>query len=187
MMVVVTIIGVLATLAVVGYRAIVQSSHVSEATDMVQNIRAAQEGYHSETQQYANITPTANFPTGTSQATNLYPGASSGGGGTPVYGKVTAWGKACTVCVAGYDWSVLPIHVDGPVQFGYATVGGAAGDATNFINAVTVNGVGLPLTQPATDFYEIGAEADLDGNTANWTDVYGFSWTNQLFVSNEGL
>ena len=55
MMIVVAIVGILATLAVVGYRKLIQSSHVSEATGMVQNIRVAQEGYHSETQQYANV------------------------------------------------------------------------------------------------------------------------------------
>src|SRR5579862_6002455 len=73
MMVVVAIVGILATLAVVGYRKLVQSSHVSEATNMVQYIRVAQEGYHSETQQYANIS--LGFPTG-SGATGpsiLYP------------------------------------------------------------------------------------------------------------------
>ncbi len=53
LMIVVAIVGILATLAVVGYRKLIQSSHVSEATGMVQNIRVAQEGYHSETQQYA--------------------------------------------------------------------------------------------------------------------------------------
>jgi prepilin-type N-terminal cleavage/methylation domain-containing protein len=43
MMIVVVIVGVLAMLAVVGFRKLVQSSHVSEATNMVQNIRVAQE------------------------------------------------------------------------------------------------------------------------------------------------
>jgi len=61
MMIVVVIIGVLATLAVLGYRQIIQASHVSEATNMVQNIRVAQEAYHSETQQYASVS--ASIPT----------------------------------------------------------------------------------------------------------------------------
>src|SRR5271167_3607225 len=88
MMIVVAIVGVLATLAVVGYRKLVQSSHVSEATNMVQNIRVAQEGYHSETQQYANIS--ANFPSGNGQTTGIfYPLA------TPRYQVMTGWGAAC--------------------------------------------------------------------------------------------
>jgi prepilin-type N-terminal cleavage/methylation domain-containing protein len=115
MMVVVTIISILATLAVVGLRKITQSSHVSEATNMVQNIRVAQEGYHSETQQYANIS--AGIPSGTgASSTTLYPANSK-------YGILTGWGATCTAgCNSGIDWSVLPLHVDGPVLFGYATV-----------------------------------------------------------------
>src|SRR5580658_10860571 len=85
MMVVVTIISILATLAMVGFRKITQSSHVSEATNMVQNIRVAQESYHSETQQYANIS--TGFPSGTGGATGvaLYPWQS-------LYGHVHGWG-----------------------------------------------------------------------------------------------
>src|SRR5271154_3118527 len=114
MMVVVTIISILATLAMVGFRKITQSSHVSEATNMVQNIRVAQESYHSETQQYANIS--AGFPSGVGQTgVTLYPWNS-------VYGKVKGWGGACSGCNGTTDWSVLPLHVDGPVIFGYATV-----------------------------------------------------------------
>jgi type IV pilus assembly protein PilA len=178
MMVVVTIISILATLAVVGFRKITQSSHVSEATNMVQNIRVAQEGYHSETQQYANIS--SGIPSGSgASATTLYPG-------TPKYGVVTAWGAACTAgCNSGADWSMLPLHVDGPVLFGYATV--ANSNSGTFVNSVHVNGATVSLTQPPlTDWYEIGAEADLDGNPSGFTDVFGFSWSNQIFVSNEG-
>ena len=76
LMIVVAIVGILATLAVVGYRKLVQSSHVSEATGMVQNIRVAQEGYHSETQRYANVS---------NSLADYYPAA-------PQYEHVTAWG-----------------------------------------------------------------------------------------------
>jgi type IV pilus assembly protein PilA len=176
MMVVVAIIGVLATLAVVGLRKIAQSSHVSEATNMVQNIRVAQEAYHSENLQYANIT-TGTFPNGnggTPTGTTLYPANSK-------YGTLTGWGATCTSCMT--DWSVLPLHVDGPVLFGYATVANPA----TFPTQVFVNGSPVALTQPPlTDWYAIAAEADLDGNTNTVTDVFGFSWTNQMFVSNEG-
>ena len=78
LMIVVAIVGILATLAVVGYRKLVQTSHVSEATGMVQNIRVAQEGYHSETQQYANVS---------SSLTDLLPT------GSPSYQGATAWGR----------------------------------------------------------------------------------------------
>jgi len=182
MMVVVAIVGILATLAVVGYRKLVQSSHVSEATNMVQNIRVAQEGYHSETQQYANIS--AGFPSGSAPNTNgiFYPLS------IPKYQVLTGWGATCSssVCPNGLDWSVLPVHVDGPVLFGYATVAGGIGTTWGYGN-LTVNGTSMGVTTPAvSDWYAVAAEGDLDGNTANVTDVFAFSWTNQMFVSNEG-
>jgi type IV pilus assembly protein PilA len=169
MMIVVAIVGVLAVLAVVGYRQLIRSSHVSEATGMVQSIRVAQEGYHSETQQYANVSPTL---------TTYYPQA-------PSYGVVTAWGAACTNC-ATVSWSALPVHVDGPVMFGYATVAGVAG-AAPVPAQVTVNGSPLVFpVAPTTDWYIIAAEGDLDGSPTNNTHVYATSWSNQVWVDNEG-
>jgi type IV pilus assembly protein PilA len=171
LMIVVVIVGILATLAVVGYRKLIQASHVSEATGMVQSIRVAQEGYHSETQQYANVS---------SSLTAYYPLA------TPTYQIVTAWGGPCTNC-GTVSWSALPVHVDGPVMFGYATVAGLAGNAPP--GGVTVNGTALVFpAAPTTDWYIIAADGDLDGNATepNNTHVYGTSWTNQIFVDHEG-
>jgi len=174
MMVVVTIISILATLAVVGMRRIVQSSHVSEATNMVQNIRVAQEGYHSETQQYANISPGFPNGSGVGAAADFYPASSK-------YGITTGWGLTCSACTL--DWSVLPLHVDGPVLFGYSTIANSA----LLPSPVYVNGAQVTVTAPTLgDWYAVAAEADLDGNTATVTDVFSFSWSNQLFVSNEG-
>jgi type IV pilus assembly protein PilA len=181
MMVVVTIVGILATLAVVGYRKLVQSSHVSEATNMVQNIRVAQEGYHSETQQYANISKT--FPSGNGASTGIfYPLA------TPTYLVMTGWGATCSTSICPTtDWSVLPLHVDGPVLFGYATIAAGIGTTTFPQTPLTVNGTSMTVTPPAvSDWYAVAAEADLDGNPSTVTDVFAFSWTNQMFVSNEG-
>jgi type IV pilus assembly protein PilA len=172
LMIVVVIVGILATLAVAGYRKLVQSSHVSEATGMVQSIRVAQEGYHSETQQYANVSTAINA---------YYPKA-------PVYQQITAWGGPCSTCNPGIAWSALPVHVDGPVMFGYATVAGLAGVVPT---PAQVDLNGSPLVFPAastTDWYIIAACADLDGNAVepNNTHVYGTSWTNQIYVDREG-
>jgi type IV pilus assembly protein PilA len=172
LMIVVVIVGVLATLAVVGYRKLVQASHVSEATGMVQSIRVAQEGYHSETQQYANVS---------GSLTNFYPAA-------PQYQVIMAWGGPCSTCTGGVPWSALPVHVDGPVLFGYATIAGIAGGPSPPVS-VSVNGKALVFpTAPATDWYIISAEGDLDGTPGqtNDTNVYGTSWTNQVFVDHEG-
>jgi type IV pilus assembly protein PilA len=168
LMIVVVIVAILASLAVFAYRKIIQSSHVTEATSMVNNIRVAQESYHAETQSYAGCMA--------SLTAGWYPGTST-------YGVMTGWGAACTTCVAGYDISVvLPVHVDGPVLFGYATVAGTAGSTANL-----ANNCGVTVANPTMDYYGIAAEGDLDGNAATHTDVCAFSFTNQIFVANEGM
>jgi type IV pilus assembly protein PilA len=171
MMIVVVIVGILATLAVVGYRKLITASHVSEATNNVQGIRVAQEGYHSETQTYAPISQSL---------TSWYPSS------TPVGNTLTAWGGACAGCNAGYDWSMLPLHIDGPVLFGYATVGGAA-STTPAPSQVTVNGqvVAFPSPSP-TDWFIVAATCDLDNAGTPNTSVYTTSWSNQVFVDAEG-
>jgi type IV pilus assembly protein PilA len=172
LMIVVVIIGVLAALAVVGYRRLVTTSHVSEATNMVQSIRVAQESYNSDTLQYANIS--ANL-------TAYYPQ------GSPTAATATAWGAKCTSqCQANIDWSQLPLHVDGPVIFGYATIAGGATIAP-VPASITVDGqvIGFPAN-PTTGWYIVAATCDLDNTGPPNTMVYTTSWANQVYVGNEG-
>src|ERR1700733_2246550 len=77
LMIVVSIVGILSVLAVVGYRKLVMSSHTSEATHMVGAIRIAEEAYHAETQTYV--------ATSLDAASNWYPAAAPGA-------FKTAWG-----------------------------------------------------------------------------------------------
>jgi type IV pilus assembly protein PilA len=172
LMTVVVIVGVLAMLAVFGYRRLIQSSHVTEATGMVQNIRLAQEAYHSETQQYADVSKDITIAD--------YPAA-------PRANIRTGWGAACaTSCKSGMSWALLPIHVDGPVLFGYATTAGFAGNA---VSPATL-GVDMHITMPAvapTDWYLIAAEGDLDSDPTKNTHVYATSFTNQVFVDDDGM
>jgi type IV pilus assembly protein PilA len=173
MMIVVAIVGILATLAVVGYRKIVQTSHVTEAHNMVQSIRVAQEAYHAETQQYADIS--ANL-TGA-----WYPHPSQ----APTGRQVTTWGAACaTSACPTLDWSVLPLHVDGPVMFGYATRAGPSNSAPAALPSV-MSSVTLP-TASATDWYMVVAMCDVDGIGSPNTYVLTTSWSNQVFTFNEG-
>jgi type IV pilus assembly protein PilA len=169
MMVVVVIISVLATLAVVGYRKIIQSSHVTEATNLVQSIRVAQEAYHAETQQYADVSPTLD---------SWYPLA------TPRGNLVTAWGGDCNNC--NVPWSLLPLHVDGPVMFGYATKAGTANTKPTALPTGFPQTLTLPDQLP-TDWYMITASCDIDGDPTNTNSlVLTTSWNNQVFTFNEG-
>jgi type IV pilus assembly protein PilA len=172
MMIVVVIVGILAALAVVGYRKLVQSSHISEAQHMVQDIRVAQESYHSETQQYASVTA------GLSE-TNYYPLANPHGR------ALTKWGDACTVCAQGMDWAQLPLHVDGPVLFGYETIAGAANTSPTPANVhVNSQTVTFPAPSPV-EWFIVQAGCDLDNDGTVGTHVYTTSWTNQVFIDEE--
>jgi type IV pilus assembly protein PilA len=178
MMIVIAIIGILAVLAIVGYRKLVLSAHTSEATSMVQAIRTAQEAYHAETQTYVSTDPQP------AQLGSLYPNPN------PTNAKF-GWGAGITgVCpalpAASHNcWSALPIHVDSAVMYGYATTGGVAGNAA-FPHLPTINGatITLPATAPM-DWYFIGAMGDTDANGV-YSTVIGTSFTNDLFIDHEG-
>ena len=174
--VVVVIVSILAMLAVVAYRRLVSSSHTAEATHMIQAIRVAQEAFHAETQQYANIDK---------DMTQTYPASAPGR-------FKTAWGGACTNCLPVSQggltngWLDLPVHIDGPLMFGYATMAGAAGTKPTNQPNVQVNGQTVTFPSPSpTDWFIIGATGDTDGNGV-FCHVYGTSWTNDLFVDHDG-
>jgi type IV pilus assembly protein PilA len=157
--VVVTIVGVLAVIAVVGYRKITLSAKVTEAQNMISAIRIAQEDFKVERGTYANLSALGWCPSdGTMQ------------------GK-TDWNVPA--CAA---WATLPVHVDGPVQFGYRTVAApAAVPAYPWINMAA--GVAQAATRP---WYVIEARADLNGDGALFTELVGTSFQNTIFTNQVG-
>jgi type IV pilus assembly protein PilA len=160
--VVVTIVGVLAVIAVVGYRKLVLSAKVSEAKNMISAIRIAQEDYKVERGVYANIGP------------GFCPGTGD------FVGK-TGWDKTCSGGAA--TWATLPVHVDGPVQFGYATVAppGVLPGGMAWVDTTKAD-----FTKP---WYVIMAQADLNGDVPSGglrTELVGSSFDNNIFSHNEG-
>ena len=164
LMIVVTIVGVLAVIAVVGYRKLVLSAKLTEARDVISGVRLAQEAYRTERGIYVDL------------GAGLCPSSSSGTTLTKV-----AWN---TGCGAAPTWAVLPVHINGPVQFGYTTSAGTTalpssiGQPTPFVTVPA--GVG---TDP---WYYVTASADLDGSAGLYTELVGTSWQNTIFVANEG-
>jgi type IV pilus assembly protein PilA len=168
--VVVTIIGILAVLAVAGYRRLVTSSHVTEATEMVNGIKVAQETYHAETGQYANISNGLGLG-------NLYPQA------TPNGTSATAWGATCPQCADQTGWQKLPVHNSGVVRFGYATM---AGQVSTALPASPVTTMAFPSSNQLTgDWFVISAMGDMDNNGVYCT-VLGVSWQRELFIDKDG-
>jgi type IV pilus assembly protein PilA len=168
LMVVVAIVGVLSTLAVVGYRKMVNSSHVSEGSHMVQAIRLAQETFRAETGRYQNV----------GWAT-LCPFASA----TPPTRQKMNWNPGCNG--GNTTWNTLPVRSDGPVMFGYGTISGQQGQAQPAIAFQGEDYVAAVGNAP-NDWFVIGAAADIDGATARNTVILGSSFTNELSIRNDG-
>ncbi len=166
--VVVTIIGILALLAVAGYTRLIRASHVTEATEMVNAIKLAQEQYHAETGSYANISASLNVG-------DLYPAATPGA-------FKTIWGGTCASCPDPDAWKRLPVHATGALLYGYATVAGAQGAA---LPATPISQVTLPAASAMTsDWFIVVGRGDQDGNGV-FATVMGVSWTRDLFVDKD--
>ena len=185
---VVTIVGILAVLAIVGYRKLITSSHNAEATHMVNAIRTAQEAYKAETGTYANISPALSY-TGSSGTSCSSPGSEYPAGPTAGVVVKTAWGATCsgTQCNAGFTWDSIPVHVDGPVAYGYTTLSGLAGTAPGSISTMYRNGTAYTLSfpTPTTDWFLVSACGDMDGD-GNYSAFVSSSFSNEIFASNEG-
>jgi prepilin-type N-terminal cleavage/methylation domain-containing protein len=182
LMVVVVIVGVLSILAVVGFRKLVGESRGAEAVYMVNAIKVAQESYHAETGSYANVSTSLCASTTCSA---LYPQASASAalGDTKV-----GWGVACGgACNAGMDWSMLPVHVQGGVMYGYSTIAGAAGSTISFGSITWPSGYSINVPSGATtaDWFAITGVGDEDMDTVPAV-VFGSSFSNDLLVMNEG-
>lgn len=160
--IVVAIVGILAVIAVVGYRKMILSSKMTEAKTMINAIRLAEEDYKAESGGYLNISA-AYCPSDGSQQ------------------KKWAWENP--TC-AGNAWAQLPVHADGPVQFGYAvfagtTVAQPAGVPGALIDLTNYNGQKIP-------YYVAHAKADLDGQGGNVSQVAGSSFTGHIYTLNDG-
>jgi prepilin-type N-terminal cleavage/methylation domain-containing protein len=173
LMIVVVIVGVLSLLAVIGYKKWVSSSRLSEAYDMVNAIRSAEESFKAENGTYYDVS--AGLAAG-----NTYPAAHPG----PFK---TGWGATCTNCwtptsgTTMHTWAALTVEPKGPVMFGYAVITDALGAAPS----LTVNGTAVNVSTLTAPWYIVSAVGDTDGNGV-YVTVYGFSSTNQLMVNNEG-
>lgn len=145
LMVVVAIVGVLATVAIASLQKFVFSSKIVEATSMVQSIRVAQESWKGSNGSYFNV----------SEALDTYYPA-----GTPGMDKRNFWRNSGTALEA--RWRLLNPTVPGPVMFSYSVVAGAAGGTMPTPNLSGAEAFPTPPDQ----WYVIEARGDPDGDGA---------------------
>ena len=161
LMIVVAIVGVLSVIAVVAYGKLRLNSKVTEAQNNIGAIRVAQEDYKVDHPLYANL------------GVGLCPNSASGT--TQVK---WAWDPSCSGGTK--TWRELPAHIEGPVQFGYATVALPASMPATFVNFGSAN-VALP-------WYVIMASADLNNDGAGGlkTELVGSSFEKTIYARQEG-
>jgi type IV pilus assembly protein PilA len=164
LMVVTSIVGVLATLAVFGVRKYIAASKAGEAVGMLAAIKAAEEQYRDETFVYL---------------------------GTDDFG---AWHPASTPGKFKTDWradngaasdvmQTLGVDAAGPVYFTYAVVAGRAGDAFPTPPTAQTN---FNFPNPAAEpFYVAVARADLDGD-GSFSYALSHSLSSEVYVENQG-
>jgi hypothetical protein len=150
-------------------------SDLCEALVLVREIQIAQEAYRAEKGTYANVS-TALAANQASNHNALYPSWPS-----EPQSQFRHWNVPCpvSVCNAGSDWAVLPVHVDGPVVFGYSTIAGRAGERPTA--NVTIGGKLVQWPVPETDWYIVTAVGD-PASAGRFVTVVGSSFSTQLLI-----
>lgn len=199
------ILGILSTVAVVGYKRWIRSARVAEATNVIAGIAEGQEAYKAETGVYLNVSGTLD---------KLYPAKKPG----PFK---TIWGAPCTTCMQ--PWSRLSFTPPGAVEYGYATVassvaipptpddtggsstsstgggpiggsssgaigfgkGASSGNPTSFPGGNGDDGNPIWIPDATGPFYTITAKGDTDGD-GTATQVLFYSETREMIIQNEG-
>lgn len=161
LLIVVAMIGVMAALAIAGYRKYLNSAGSAEAKAVIQSIRGAEESYKAETLQYLNVS---------TNITSWYPGAPDD--------RKRHWIPASHSDLD--NWRTLNVTTDGPVRFGYAVVagvvGGAAPPATNIAS--------ITWPTPNEPWYVVQAAGNRDKDTVLAIFVSS-SFSGEIFSKDE--
>ncbi|XXX71614.1 type II secretion system protein [Sorangium sp. So ce134] len=170
LLVVVGMVGILAALALVGYRRYMNAAGIAEPKAVIQGIRGAQESYKAEMLVYLNVS---------SALDAWYPSAT-------LDDHKHAWGGSHA---DADNWRLLNVTTDGAVRFGYATVAGVGTSFTATAHAgFTWHGLPeSPLTDtnfaPNGPWYIVQAagDRDVDGTYAlllTTSTMSGIYWEN---------
>jgi type IV pilus assembly protein PilA len=167
LLVVVGMIGVLAALAIVGYRKWLMSARSAEPRGIIQQIRGEEESIRHETLGYLNCS--------SSLQNDWYPNTN------PTTNLGTNWKNPQHIewpC-----WSRMHISADAPTHFGYSVMAGAPGAAMPAANSNFANPPIWPV--PTEPWYVVEAGADRDNN-GTWALFIGSSLKGQdIYFENE--
>jgi prepilin-type N-terminal cleavage/methylation domain-containing protein len=170
LMVVVIIVGVLATLGVYGVRKYVFSSKTTEAIHMIGSIKGAEESYRAETFAYLGADGKTEI-----DSVTLYPQ-------TPGR-KKSDWTNASHTDYAK-TWGPLGVMSDSPVIFGYAIVAGRSGALKSPPSNCTNVSWGPRGNSNTGPWYIVKAEADQNGD-GHFSCFTSCSLSGEIFSAHE--
>jgi type IV pilus assembly protein PilA len=171
LMIVVAIIALLAALGIYSVRRYVYAAKTSEATELVNAIRAAQEQYKDERFRYLNVSPVDK------SSGSFFPFASKAD-----LSKNQRWTWYTGTSGEAALWAELGVAPSSPVQFGYACQAGQGGG----VPASSAFGSSINLNYPpsAPNWYIARAMADRSGQGV-YTVVVGSSFTDVVHIERE--
>ena len=165
MMVVVAIVGILATLAVFGVKRYINSAKTSEAMAMVNTIRAAEESYRDETFKYRGL---GDFTSG-----GWHPMETPGN-------RKYNWATTGTGDMTNI-FRELGVETTSPVYYTYTVVAGDSGGTV----PTPPCGKAFTFPTPQEPFYVVVAKGDLDGD-GRFSYVVSHSFSGEIYIENEG-
>jgi prepilin-type N-terminal cleavage/methylation domain-containing protein len=169
LLIVVAIIGILATIAVFAYRRYVAKARKTEVFAMIAAIKSSEEAYKAESSQYLSTT--------TSSETDYYPVLGSGGS-EPTLKKWDPTGEGKTLWIA--------LGVSPPKSALYCGFVVVAGDANSFDGAGSRGRTLFQNVAPKRPWYYIRAECDFDGDGSTNSEFETTYNNETVFIDNEG-
>lgn len=169
LMIVVVILGVLATIGVYSVRSYIQSAKTVEAREIIASIKAGQEAYFDETFRYLNVTPTIDtfHPSGDFNGTIKFDWHNTAN---------------CAGCLAKFN--TLGVTVNQPVMFRYSSTAGKRGDEVELGEGVNATLFNAPT--PQGPFYLVKAVSDLNNDGSRRTIFVSSSFQADIYVEETG-
>ncbi len=149
-MIVVVIVGILATLATYGVIKYMHSAKATEATQIIGSIKAHQESYKSDMLEYLDVAGGH-----TIAASSYYPT-------TTPSDRAVAWGDTSTD--VGKRFKQLGVVVDQPVRYAYATTAGSGAETPAGDQLPNTDVQNWPTAATGQPWYVVSAIGDLDGD-----------------------
>lgn len=168
LLITVAMVGILAALALVGYRRFIYAAQSAEPKHVIEGIRGAEQAYMAENLTYLSCS---------SSLTDYYPNK------TPNDSRMNfAQPSDPRFTSATTGWAQLNLTTDGPVRFGYAVVAGVGGPITG--PTAMANPPAMPALPGSVPWFSIQAVNDHDGNGV-FAVFFSTSVSGQLFSENE--